>query len=187
MKRAERERILGEWGPRDGSARSQAERRALERDLEGHPYQGRKLPLRLRNFRPGADAYVAGLHGPLAYMQRLIQIHDEELEHEERLREAWLELAASSVGDPEQFAAAWGRTAERWNFAAVNVLIDKHNRYFPAESRLPMDPRTGDFVLVGGRPYGREPLDARWILERFPADLDAARAADYYAARAAAS
>jgi hypothetical protein len=32
-----------------------------------------------------------------------------------------------------------------------------------------MDPRTGDFVLVNGKPYRREPLDARWILARFPA------------------
>jgi hypothetical protein len=32
-----------------------------------------------------------------------------------------------------------------------------------------MDPRTGDYALVGGRPYRREPLDAAWVLERFPA------------------
>ena len=33
-----------------------------------------------------------------------------------------------------------------------------------------MDPRTRDFVKVGGKPYRREPLDAAWILDRFPAD-----------------
>ena len=32
-----------------------------------------------------------------------------------------------------------------------------------------MDPRSRDFVKVGGRPYRREPLDTAWILERFPA------------------
>ena len=31
-----------------------------------------------------------------------------------------------------------------------------------------MNPRTGDFVHVNGRPYTRRPLDAQWILERFP-------------------
>jgi hypothetical protein len=31
-----------------------------------------------------------------------------------------------------------------------------------------MNPRTGDFVLVNGRPYTREPLDAAWVLSRFP-------------------
>jgi FtsP/CotA-like multicopper oxidase with cupredoxin domain len=51
----------------------------------------------------------------------------------------------------------------------VNELIERHNRHFPAESRLPMNPRTGDFVLINGRAYTREPLDAEWILVRFPA------------------
>ena len=64
-----------------------------------------------------------------------------------------------------------------WRFARINKLIDQHNRNFPAEARLPMDPKTRDFVRINGRPYEREPLDAAWILERFPADLRAVRAA----------
>ncbi len=32
-----------------------------------------------------------------------------------------------------------------------------------------MDPRRGDFALVNGRDYRRRPLDAEWVLERFPA------------------
>jgi hypothetical protein len=176
VKRWEREKLLREGGVLDGTARSQAERWMVERDLEGSPFDGQRVQQRLRNFRPGVDAYVSSLHGPLAYMQRLRQIHEEELAHEERLRTAWLDLATLN-SEPDRFAAAWLRTAARWNFIAVNVLIDKHNRYFPAESRLPMDPRTGDFILVGGRPYRREPLDSRWALARFPARLDAARAA----------
>jgi hypothetical protein len=32
-----------------------------------------------------------------------------------------------------------------------------------------MDPRTRDFVKVGGRHYRQDPLDAQWILSRFPA------------------
>jgi hypothetical protein len=59
----------------------------------------------------------------------------------------------------------------------VNDLIQRHNRNYPAEARLPMDPRTRDFVKVNGRPYQRELVDERWILERFPADLGAARRA----------
>ena len=34
-----------------------------------------------------------------------------------------------------------------------------------------MDPRTGEYALVNGRDYRLEPLDAAWVLERFPADL----------------
>jgi hypothetical protein len=31
-----------------------------------------------------------------------------------------------------------------------------------------MNPRTGDFVPVNGKPYTRDPLDTDWILARFP-------------------
>ena len=177
MKRWEREKLLREGGVLDGTARSQAERRMVERDLADSPFAGQRIPQRLRNFRPGIDSYVSALHGPLAYMQRLRTIHEEELAHEERLRAVWLAVAAECGGDGAQFASAWHRAAEDWSFAAINLLIEKHNRYFPAESRLPMDPRTGDFVLIAGQPYRREPLDAHWVLARFPAHLDAARSA----------
>ena len=43
------------------------------------------------------------------------------------------------------------------------------NRWYPVEARLAMDPRSRDFVKVGGRDYRREQLDAGWVLRRFPA------------------
>lgn len=172
--RKERERILGEWGVRDGTVRERAERSVLERELEGSPLKGKPLPGRLRNFRPAVDSYVVSLGGPLGYMQRLRQIELETAAHETRLGEAWRELAESCRGDGAAFARRWRRTVERWSFTAVNELIERHNRWYPAEARLPMDPRSGDFVLVAGKPYRRRPLDAAWALERFPAELDLA-------------
>jgi len=172
--RKDREAILGEWGLRETSSREQADLSRLDQDLEGSPLRGKRLPGRLRNFRPGVDRYVASLGGPLAYMQRLRQIELETEQHEQRLDEAWSELVEFCGEDRDAFAQHWHRTAERWSFTAVNELISRHNLWYPAEARLPMDPRSGDFVLVGGRPYRREPLDAAWILERFPAEPERA-------------
>jgi hypothetical protein len=93
-------------------------------------------------------------------MLRLRQIDDTIDWHAARLAEAYAERSD---------AEAWRRTAERWDFGDVNDLIDRHNRYYPIEARLAMDPRTRDFVKIGGRSYRREPLDAAWILARFPA------------------
>ena len=175
MHRWEREAILGEWGVREGTAREVLQRRRLERELARSGLEGRAVERRLRNFRPAADRYVASLGGPLPYMVRLRQIHEETRAHAERLGEAWLELARECGGNGRLFARRWRATAARWNFAAVNELIERHNRYYPAESNLPMDPTTGDFVLVGGKPYRKDPLDVEWVLERFPPVL--ARAA----------
>ena len=172
--RRERERILREGGVRDSTVRAQSERSLLEQDLDGSPLKGRRLPQRLRNFRPAVDRYVVSLGGPLPYMRRLRQIELEIEEHERRLAGAWRELAESCAGDPGRFARRWRQIAERWRFDAVNDLIERHNRWYPAEARLPMDPRSGDFVLIAGRPYRRLLLDATWVLERFPPDIAAA-------------
>ena len=96
--------------------------------------------------------------------------------HEVELGECWLALA-EAASDADAFAREWRETARAWSFAQVNELIDRHNRNFPAEARLPMDPRTRDFVKINGRSYERTPLDEQWILERWPADLSAARRA----------
>src|SRR5262249_31538176 len=146
--RRERERIVGEWGVRDGSVRELAERDLLAEDLEGSPLKGKRIVGRLRNFRPAVDRYVASLGGPAGYMRRLRQIELDTEAHERRLAEAWRELAEECAGDPSAFAGRWRRMAERWSFTAINELVDRHNHWYPAEARLAMDPRSGDFVLV---------------------------------------
>ena len=132
----------------------------LEADLRDSPLRGRELSLRLRNFRPDAGSYLASLGGPLPYMARLREIDALTIEHEQQLADAYETLG----GDP----AGWAALARRWDFGEVNDLIERHNRWYPAESRLPMDPRTGDYALVNGRSYRRRRLDASWVLERFP-------------------
>ena len=168
MERREREAILKQGVTRPETPRDRREREALEEDLRGNPIAGEPLRQRLRNFRPDADAQIAALGGPLAWMRRLRAIETEVHQHEQQLADALAELRAEYAGD--ELAREWRRVTEQWDFSEVNELIEEHNRYFPAESRLPMNPRTGDFVEVNGRPYTRTPLDAEWALTRFPVD-----------------
>lgn len=156
------EEIIGEWGVRDVTPPSQRERAQVEADRDINPLVGRPLRRRYRNFTHEADNYLASLAGPPPYMQRLRQIESAVDDHLTRLTDAYAEHRS----DPE----GWRALAARWDFHDVNELIAKHNRWYPTETRLAMDPRTRDFVRVGGRPYKREPLDASWILERFPSD-----------------
>ena len=170
----ERKDTLGQWGP--GLVDGPQDRRAsalLDRDLEGSPVKGKPLPQRLRNWRPDPESTILSLGGPLPYMQRLRQIELLEAEHLRRLEALWRGLARRH-DDPGEFARRWQRLAERLEFYVVNDLIEQHNRWYPLEARLPMDPATGDFVKINGRPYRRRPLDAAWVLERFPAGPGAA-------------
>ena len=110
-------------------------------------------------------------------MLRLREIEQGIADLEAALRDAWKTLANARVGDRSRLRSEWIARAEALTFDDLNDLIDRHNRWYPVESRLPMDPRTGDYALVNGRDYRLEPLDAAWVLERFPADLSSATGA----------
>jgi len=144
----------------------------LEEDLRSIPLTGRPLPVRARMGRPAAEAYLAATRGPLPYMLRLHEIEQRTAAHEAELRSAWRLLAEECDGDPARFRRRWRAVARKAAFEEVNDLIDRHNRWYPVESRLPMDPRRGDYALVTGREYGLEPLDIEWILERYPPSLE---------------
>jgi len=176
VERWEREQILGEWGVRDPNPPEQAGARRLAEDIEGSPLKGKPTRRRLRNFRPSLEGYVASQGGPLPYMQRLREIELETEAHIVRLEELRSELAEELGGDAVVFSRRWRQLAASWNFSEVNDLIERHNRWYPVEARLAMDPRTGDFVRINGKPYRLEPLDAGWILERFPTARRAAAA-----------
>ncbi len=174
MDKRERQEILGQWGVREPTERELAMGKKVAADLAGSPAAGRRLPVRPRLFRPEVDSYIASLGGPLPYMQRLREIDRLIAETEAKLERHWRELAADCSLDPELFARRWRRIAERYNFSEVNDLIERHNRWYPVEARLPMDVRRRDYVLVNGKPYSRPLLDVDWALERFPPELRAA-------------
>jgi hypothetical protein len=166
--------IMSQGAIRPETPRDREEREVLETDLAESPVKGQALRQRLRNFRPDPESAVRALGGPLFWMRRLRAIEDAVAQHERQLDAAWHELA-EQTDDPDEFAGLWRETAHRWSFADVNSLIARHNRFFPAEARLPMDPKTRDFIRINGRSYERPPLDADWVLRRWPADLRAAR------------
>ena len=159
MERRERERIMRQGFVLPETPRDRRNLEGLAEDLRDSPLRGRQLELRLRNFRPDAGSYLESIGGPRPYMLRLREIEALTHEHEQALA-----VEHELHGGDE---AAWRAVAEAWDFSEVNELIDRHNRWYPAESRLPMDPRTGDYALVNGKSYRRAPLDARWALERF--------------------
>jgi hypothetical protein len=176
-----RKRASDRVAPKQGvvlpeTPRERRERATLEEDLASIPLTGKPLPVRARLFRPTAEAYLVATRGPLPYMVRLREIEQRVDEHERRLRNAWHELAADCAAQPSRFSREWAARAAQEAFDEVNDLIDRHNRWYPVESRLPMDPRRGDYVLVNGRDYRLEPLDVAWVLGRFSAELSSALA-----------
>jgi hypothetical protein len=175
VKPQDREAVLREDAPRAQTPKERSQLVDLDEDLRSTPLRGKPLPLRLRNFRPTAESYLASLGGPLPYMVRLREIEALTAEHEQSLAAARDRLAADVPS--ERLADAWRELVVGWSFDDVNELIERHNRWYPVEARLPMDPRRRDYALVNGRDYRLEPLDAKWALARFPAEDSTVRQA----------
>jgi hypothetical protein len=102
-----------------------------------------------RNFTLTADERVrAVMAGPPAYVRR--RRHIEDLEG--RL----LAAIAGCEGLAPEDAAALLRWIEH-QLERLGVLVVDHNRYYPVEANLPLDPRTGE-MIDGRRPWAPMPL-----------------------------
>lgn len=148
--------------------RLSAVERLLARDLEEVDGVGRPLSRRARQTRRSVEAYLQAGVRP-RWMERLGEIDALVGRETRRLERAYGALREEHRGDPRAFARRWRALARTWRFDDVNELIRQHNEWFPIERQLPIDPRTRDYVLVGGQPYRRDELGPDWILEKFPA------------------
>ena len=103
------------------------------------------------------------------WMERIAEIDHSIAAQRRRLGRAYRQLREECDNDAARFASRWREFAARCRFDELNELIEQHNAWYPIERDLPMDLRTRDYVLVGGRSYRREPLSAEWVLRQFPA------------------
>jgi hypothetical protein len=158
----------------DGDA-TPAERYLRERtsDLPG---VGRPLTERARLGQRSVEAYLTGANNPPRWMERVREI-DQALKRERRLLEAErraLRARHARGGDPDAFARAWRAFAERRGRSAeyreLNELIRAHNEWYPVERNLPVNPRTGEWIAVGGRSFLRPAIGEEWVLREFPAE-----------------
>jgi hypothetical protein len=153
----------------DQDARSPAER-LLERKAVDETGVGRPLSRRARQTQRSVEAYLKSGVRP-RWMERLSEIDQGIAAEKQRLGRLYRRLQDECGRDPASFARRWRAIARTWPFEALNELIEQHNEWYPVERQLPMDPRTRDYVRLGGRSYRRPVLGPDWVLEHFPAVL----------------
>lgn len=134
------------------------------------PRSGKTRAISRRTLRSpsSVEAYLQAGVTP-RFIERALAIENAIARHTKQLQRAYDRMRQEHADDPFAFSSRWRAYANRWRFTDVNDLIDEHNEWYPVERRLPLDPRTRDYVKMGGRDWRRTPLDVKWILERFPA------------------
>lgn len=121
-----------------------------------------------RNFTLTSEERIRALTiGPPAWALRKRHIEDLEAKHVKTLVDLHHVLVAKALarGEPadrEGIARAIEEKARALDLRKMNALVDAHNRYYPIEANLPIDPKTGG-SLVHGRPWRPEPP---WTVER---------------------
>jgi hypothetical protein len=95
----------------------------------------------IRNFTISTEDRVRALAGPPAYVRRRRAIEDLEQAIVDRL------IEARDLTDPLRVLRS--KRAIDTLLARVNDLIERHNRYYPSEANLPLQPRTGALLERG--------------------------------------
>ena len=109
--------------------------------------------------------------GPPRWMERFMSVENGIRREHRRLGRRHAELRERYAQEPARFAFRWREIAHEQRFDALNTLIRAHNTWYPVERDLPMNPRTGEYVLQHGRDFRRPELTAAWVLEQFPDKL----------------
>jgi hypothetical protein len=110
-----------------------------------------------RNFTISTEERVRALAaGPPAWALRKRRIEDAIARYEALLREVRDALLVAGA-TAERIEAKMTERAKRFDLAKTNALIEAHNRYYPIEANLPIDPRTGGLLHLG-KPWKKEPF-----------------------------
>jgi hypothetical protein len=143
--------------------------RIVGQDLDEQTGKGRPLSSRAAQTQRSLEAYLKAGVRP-RWMERVAEIDAGIARERRRLVEVYRAVREESAGEPGLFAQRWRSIARAWPFDELNELIAQHNEWYPIERDLPLNPRTGDYVRVGGRSYRRPVLGPAWVLEQFPAE-----------------
>ncbi len=115
-----------------------------------------------RNFSLSIGERIRALTiGTPAYALRKRSIEDLEARYLGILRALRIALVRKNAAEREVCQALLAK-ADTFDLVKLNTLITTHNRYYPIEANLPVDPRTGEYLLFG-RPWLPE---ATWTAHR---------------------
>jgi hypothetical protein len=122
-----------------------------------------------RNFTVTTEAKTrAAIAGPPAYLLRKRRIEDIEDALVAKLVDLAERSCSAHPGDDDAASRAFACAVRDIDLAPVNSLVETHNRYYPCEANLPMDPRTGA-LLDRGRPWKPlEPCTVERLIGRMP-------------------
>lgn len=123
-----------------------------------------------RNFTLSINERIRALTiGAPAYATRKKHIEDLEeryLRTLVALHDAQLAKRGGARSDDEEMTRILIERAATFDLKKMNALIVTHNRFYAIEANLPVDPRTGEYLVYGRRWMPEEPWTPARFVER---------------------
>ncbi len=133
--------------------------------------KGKPLKIPQFNFTISLENKVKSMFGPPHYATRARRIEIITQRLIEDLTVEYDRMVAKLGDDSEGFTKQWQELIRSMELVEINDLIDKHNRYYPIEANLQIDPDSGA-PLVGSVLWEPVPqITIEGLLDRFPADM----------------
>lgn len=142
----------------------------LEEDRQHNPLTGRPLTAHASPFALEVKDYLRAAAGAPAWSQRLARIHQLQTELHEGLRSAYAEHRRRFGARPRDFAQRWRTHLAALDLAPLNLLIEKHNAYYPIEANLRTHWPSGRYLLPRGIEYPQARVTLAALLERYPSE-----------------
>ena len=119
-----------------------------------------------RNFSLSVGERIRALTiGAPAYATRKKSVEDLEERYVRTLVALHGSLVARGLDDGA-IARALLDKAQTFDLKRLNALIATHNRYYPIEANLPIDPRSGEYLVYGRRWFPEEPFTPERLVDR---------------------
>lgn len=121
--------------------------------MDSKPLSVGNMPM---NFKLTLEERVRAAAGVPAYMRRKRRIEDLEQALRQALDEVYQDVLAET-GDEQAAKSERLTQAKAMDLRLLNDLIERHNKYYPIEANLPVDVKTGKFLMMG-KPWVPEAL-----------------------------
>ena len=153
--RATRDRLLGH----------QLASHEFDKDIIGKP-----LNIPEVNFTIPLEKKIQAVSGPPYYAIRARQIEQLTEHLMEDLTVQYRNMMDKFSDRPEIFASKWKESIKSVELDSLNDLIERHNKYYPIETNLPIDPRSGALMFGCARWEPKDKVTTDSLLQLFPVD-----------------
>lgn len=152
--------------------RIRAKDRKMGEQIDSHAFtdnlKGKPLRVRQKNFSVPLADQVQSYYGAPEYALRASKIENAIDQLMDELSLEYTNMINKFSNKPEVFAQKWIEFIESLELNELNDLIEKHNKNYPLEANLNIDPHSGKYLMGSTSWEEQEKITKDILIKKFP-------------------